>query len=639
MIPNLPNALLRCKSDGRTLLHRFADRENCEELLTLLIKAGIPVDALDQERCSALHVASQDGLIANSKLLCSLGCRLDLRNSAGKSVLECAISSGNADLVRWMLEQPALVSLGWDNQLFYGIMASTPEATMAFLDKFALQSHYGRHDSYIVEYKDLRLVYGQAHVKVEDTALAIAVQMNHLKNVLTHHTMKRVMKVKWSAFVRIIFLKEFAVYLTLVLSYYVTVIWLDQDWIHFLDATDYAVAVLRAIAWACCVYLVVAVELLKVRVGGYIRSPWNWLTMVTYGSVLVSIPLEFTGASTNEARHGIIVFFTVALWMNMMQFLRVSQQTGLLIAMMERMLRDVAHFLVLYSIILLGFNGAFYIMFHGSAGYTNFIESLITVLLMLFGNLTYDTFGAATGWKLYMSNILLFVHLMVVVVMLLNILIAMLSSTYATISDEAEDQYWLRNAEIILRIERRLPSSVRHKQYVQMTTDYARGLDAKAAVAASSSTVSPVLNLTEPKTSEKRDQKVVPNMMEVDYPDDAPAAQSNEPQVVLSADFLYNEKVKDMKRKLKPLQDGYREEKATNASKTEKLAPDMVARFDGLTALVASTNAQASMQISDLAAALAELQKRPQCVCQHTAQFAYQSNQEVRGPRLSDLVD
>lgn len=164
-----------------------------------------------------------------------------------------------------------------------------------------------------------------------------------------------------------------------------------------------------------------------------------------------------------------------------------------------------------------------------------------------------------------------------------------------------------------------------------MTTDYSRGLDAKAT--ASSTTVSPVGNAAEPKASEKRDQKVAPNVMEIDSPDDLNWGGS---KVVLSADFLYSEKIKDIKRSLKPLQDGYREEKASSASTKEKIDPSMVIRFDSLTALIATTNSQTSRQISELAAAFVELQKRPQCVCSRYINHSA-SDQEVCGPRLSDL--
>lgn len=237
---------------------------------------------------------------------------------------------------------------------------------------------------------------------------------------------------------------------------------------------DYWVAISRFFAWVCCFYLLFVVE--KREFSGsvgwsYFTSFWNWVEVISYATIFATIPLEFIGASTNASRDSLLALVLVTLWINMLQYLQITKKAGLLIAMMSRMVRDVVQFFILYAVFVLGISGAFYLIFRGIDGYENFVNSFITVFLMLFSQLTYDPFGNASGWTWHMSNLLLFVYLIGVVIMLLNILIAMMATTYAMISDSAEDRIWLCYAMSILRMESSLSSSEREKQFAALIAD------------------------------------------------------------------------------------------------------------------------------------------------------------------------
>lgn len=176
-------------------------------------------------------------------------------------------------------------------------------------------------------------------------------------------------------------------------SYYVTIIFADPDWINLRDHSDYAVMVLRIFAWLCCLYLVVRVKYSEFRAGKYFDSYWNWLNAVTYGSVLASIPFEFIGGATSPARNVLLALIGVALWINLLQYMWLHKKTGLLIAIMERMISDVRQFLVLYSVFLLGFSGALHLILNEFGDYKTFLDTFVTVLLMPFENITYDSYS------------------------------------------------------------------------------------------------------------------------------------------------------------------------------------------------------------------------------------------------------
>lgn len=79
-------------------------------------------------------------------------------------------------------------------------------------------------------------------------------------------------------------------------------------------------------------------------------------------------------------------------------------------------------------VFLLGFSGAFHLKLGDSNDYEIYFDSFVMVLLMVFGNLTYDSFGTATGFQWVLANLLLLVYLMHAVIMLLNILIALVAT-------------------------------------------------------------------------------------------------------------------------------------------------------------------------------------------------------------------
>lgn len=147
------------------------------------------------------------------------------------------------------------------------------------------------------------------------------------------------------------------------------------------------------------------------------------------------------------------------------------QKIGLLIASMGRMVHDVGQFCILYSVFLLRFSGAFHLILGESDGYETYLDSFIMVLLMIFGNLTYDPFGNAMGFQCAFANLLLLVYLIYAVIMLLNVLIALMSTSLTNITETAQDQYSLHLAEIILRIERPLSRSARDKIFKWLIPD------------------------------------------------------------------------------------------------------------------------------------------------------------------------
>ncbi|GLE06889.1 hypothetical protein PINS_up016558 [Pythium insidiosum] len=375
-------------------------------------------------------------------------------------------------MTRWLLQQPGTWSGAWDTSFFAFLLEHTPEAVLTYLDHFATELSHSKKGLVGIKYSALKYIYGEPHLPVEDTALALIVKSPNARDILSHRAVKYVMKAKWKAFAKAKFRREFIAYLVLLVSYFVPTVWADPDWTMLVSNADYLVACSRAISWLCSLYLLLAVErneCIGDSVRSYFGSFWNWLNVVTYAATLISIPFEFTEATT-DIRNSLLALITVSLWVNLLQFLQVSTKSGLLIAMMTHMVSDVYRFLLLYVVFLFGYSGAFYILVRGSTGYENFVNSFITVFLMLFGAIDYTVFNdkSIKGWRWHMGNFLLITHLIAVVIVLLNILIAMMTTTYENVWEAAEAEALQSHAQAIVRMEKSVRPHERIKTFEKL---------------------------------------------------------------------------------------------------------------------------------------------------------------------------
>lgn len=581
--------LIRSKNEGSSLLHFFCNEGCSDNLLLLLIDAGIPVNDRNHHGCTPLHAACFHGRMSMCKLLVSRGASLRIESKIGETPLMASTHSCNAELAIWLIKQHEAGQLHWDNAFFSALMQKTPAAAWSYLDKFAIDIGPGKEGRTDVRLLDLRHIYGTPDQKVDVSALATAVKYVNSKNVLNHRVMQQIMYVKWMH-LHHLFERELGAYILIVLSYYFTIIFADREWMKFKNRSDYAVVVSRAYCWEYILYLMY-VEFKEMRGGGYFKSYWNWFSLITYGAIVASIPLEFAGESARVARDGLLAFITVALWINLLQYFCIYVKAGLMVATMEQMLRDVRQFFAVYLAFLFGFSGGLHLILTTDAGYETFGDTLITVLLMLFGNITYDPFHSATGWKWVFSNALLFGYLVCVVIILLNVLIAMMSTSFARISESAEDQHVIRLAELLLRIERSLSTSTREEQFDVLAPSF----DERMIKRKVSSSGGP-----EEATSQTASSKVKPF-------EDSPTHELNGSEPAIASDCVAEPADNEIRFHL---QDGIR---SFIPIKKTPLSQEMELRFDSLDAELADvkqTNAQLVTQIRELATVIGELQQQ-----------------------------
>eukprot|EP00759_Apiculatamorpha_spiralis_P029045 PhF_6_TR31436/c0_g1_i3/m.46112/K04975/TRPV6; transient receptor potential cation channel subfamily V member 6 len=149
------------------------------------------------------------------------------------------------------------------------------------------------------------------------------------------------------------------------------------------------------------------------------------------------------------------VFITLSalfLWSYVLWLLIGFRLTGPFVIMLGKMLlKDVLCFSLIYSAFLFGVSQAFYILFNED-GVEAFARRLQTTFLIMLGEFSLDDYRDTDRFPIIKTFVLI-LYLILVAVVLLNVLIAMMSSTYASISDDADRVWHLEWARIIFSIE------------------------------------------------------------------------------------------------------------------------------------------------------------------------------------------
>ncbi|DBA01725.1 TPA: hypothetical protein N0F65_010135 [Lagenidium giganteum] len=193
----------------------------------------------------------------------------------------------------------------------------------------------------------------------------------------------------------------------------------------------------------------------------YAKDATNWINLVAYVGVLTlgvlsSVESHFPHIDIARA------IFIVLLCFCGLEYLRMVPLTSLLIAITFKMVKDVIKFIVLYGVFQIGFSGSFFLLFqHEDSRYNTYSEAFLATFLMLFGDFDADLFLRLDGVKAVVANTLVLLYLVGAMVMLMNLLIAMMSTSYQEVLDVAKVARSIARAEMILRMESVLPQGVR----------------------------------------------------------------------------------------------------------------------------------------------------------------------------------
>eukprot|EP01126_Amoeba_proteus_P048002 TRINITY_DN5523_c0_g1_i1.p1 TRINITY_DN5523_c0_g1~~TRINITY_DN5523_c0_g1_i1.p1 ORF type:complete len:631 (-),score=144.40 TRINITY_DN5523_c0_g1_i1:133-2025(-) len=192
------------------------------------------------------------------------------------------------------------------------------------------------------------------------------------------------------------------------------------------------------------------------------------LIYFVFGIKLILLGLKFMSSSRELLnRVELIEDCSLAIavligWSYLFFFLLGFKLTGPLVIMVLRMLTtDVVRFLAVYSVFLGSFSQAFFILFN-EHGFFEFLHRIKSTFMVMLGDIQLDNYIELPSS--FLATPLIVFYVLVVTIMLLNILVAMMGSTFNAIYDDADKEWQVQWAKIIFSIENEMTDEERCSQ-------------------------------------------------------------------------------------------------------------------------------------------------------------------------------
>lgn len=161
-------------------------------------------------------------------------------------------------------------------------------------------------------------------------------------------------------------------------------------------------------------------------------------------------------------------------WSSIFFYLLAWKSTGTLVIMIGEMLvKDVLRFLSVYVVFLVGFSQAFFVLDNNQKGLLGLRFGLLTLFEATLGDFELgDAKKEGLTSSTFLSLALIVMFVVIVAVLMINLLIAMMGSTYELIEENALLRWRMERARIISRIEQEMSENERqddpNKYYVEL---------------------------------------------------------------------------------------------------------------------------------------------------------------------------
>lgn len=149
---------------------------------------------------------------------------------------------------------------------------------------------------------------------------------------------------------------------------------------------------------------------------------------------------------------GIRSFVALAVWLQMLSYLRGFRSTGPYVRTLLEMVVDLRAFLALYLLITCGFAHAIYLQ-SGTKPFPEAAEEMLQAFRATYRMGTLGDFDANEFEGRLEMYVLFFACTAIIAVVLLNVLIAVVSDTYARIQQSRESAFVKGQAQLIADIE------------------------------------------------------------------------------------------------------------------------------------------------------------------------------------------
>jgi Ion transport protein len=196
----------------------------------------------------------------------------------------------------------------------------------------------------------------------------------------------------------------------------------------------------------------------------WISDMWNLMDLAAYGLMIYATFLQLFELKPQTVM-GMNAFAAVLLWFKLLHYMRPYRSTGPLVAMIFEIVRAMRAFMLVLTIVLIGFANAFYTIlrtktYHDTpheeseGSYSTVYLSLRSVIMYVFAGYNLDELDK--GPLKTQLSILLVVFVVIVSVVLLNVLIGIIVNKFERLNAEPLHHWRHEQAKIILARHARL---------------------------------------------------------------------------------------------------------------------------------------------------------------------------------------
>ena len=188
----------------------------------------------------------------------------------------------------------------------------------------------------------------------------------------------------------------------------------------------------------------------------FVTSIYNWLDVFGVLLVIATLPLNVYGY---EEMYLVASVAVLVIWLRLLTYTRGYYKTGVFVRTLIKILSSIRYFLLILGIVLLAFSHSFYLLNQTTDHfpyYQQFGVALFTQYTMMYNivNFSYGSPPLENPDSVVVLWCVLYVLFSVLVTLtMLNMLIALMSSTYSAVVEHAEFEWLQEMAQILAEIQ------------------------------------------------------------------------------------------------------------------------------------------------------------------------------------------
>jgi len=401
------------------------------------------------------------------------------RNGASRytdnaSALGVAVLFNHVRTARWLSGEGADLTCRRRSGLFTSynndlrlLARSMPHLVQQVLDGFVISEKV--EGAFKALDLDLRYLVGCADIPVRHTPLRVFLDMTW-DGVWTHVVVQLMIYIKWSQFGIRCFWLEFLPCLTLCV-FFLGLALNDAD-----EQQQHAFWKYAAGINALYLFLNEVRELFGTGPLKYFKSCWNIFSVLAYVLIMVILPLDLIYKDENPeylntTRRMIMTPSVFFLILRIMEFCQVLPLTSKFISMLGLMIKDISQWSILFILLLACFSLSFHVLLSDlEVGFDTLGDAFMTTFAMTLGDFRLPIVDHPAHADRNTLAVVLFVILtFIVVITYINLLVAMMSTSYTKIDDRANIEAIKSLGMALYRWESTFKTSTRRQNWGWIT--------------------------------------------------------------------------------------------------------------------------------------------------------------------------